>query len=89
MIGVPSFTRAEIHFVTGTSFILRGRFRVPENFYVQVGTLQEEPLTRSYVRQYEIVEGSEMILEMGPVPNYLHWSDLEAAPPSLSDPDIE
>ena len=89
VIGVPSFTRAEIHFVTGTSFILRGRFRVPENFYVQVGTLQEEPLTRSYVRQYEIVEGGEMILEMGPVPNYLHWSDLEAAPPSLSDPDIE
>ncbi len=89
VIGVPSFTRAEIHFDTGTSFILRGRFRIPENFYVQVGTLQEEPLTRSYVRQYEIVEGGEMILEMGPVPNYLHWSDLEAAPPSLSDPDIE
>ncbi len=89
VIGVPSFTRAEIHFDTGASFILRGRFRIPENFYVQVGTLQEEPLTRSYVRQYEIVEGGEMILEMGPVPNYLHWSDLEAAPPSLSDPDIE
>lgn len=89
VIGVPSFTRAEIHFGTGTSFILRGRFRIPENFYVQVGTLQEEPLTRSYVRQYEIVEGGEMILEMGPVPNYLHWSDLEAAPPSASDPDIE
>ena len=89
VIGVPSFTRAELHFKDGDSFILRGRFRTPENYFVQVGTLQEEPLSRSYIRQFEIVEGGEMILEMGPVPNYLHWSDLEATPPSLSDPDIE
>ncbi|MCB0687260.1 MAG: GH92 family glycosyl hydrolase [Saprospiraceae bacterium] len=89
VIGTPLFNRVVIDVGNGNTFTIRARFLTPENIYIQAATLQGQPLTRSYVRHFEIMEGGELILEMGPQPNYLHWTDPEARPPSDSDLDIQ
>jgi predicted alpha-1,2-mannosidase len=89
VIGAPMFEKVVIDVGEGKTFTIRTRFLTPENIYIQAATLQEQPLTRSYLRHFEIMEGEELVLEMGEQPNYLHWSDPEARPPSASDPAIE
>ncbi len=86
VLGSPMFERVEIHLEDGQSFIIRGHYITEENKYVQSATLHEEPLTRSYIRHFEILQGGELHFEMGPLPNYLHWSDSLAYPPSMSLP---
>ncbi len=87
VIGTPLLTKAVIQLPEGKSFTVRARFLTHENKYIQTATLNEAPLTRSYLRHFEIMDGGELILEMGPQPNYLHWVDEQALPPSASDPD--
>jgi predicted alpha-1,2-mannosidase len=89
VIGTPLFTKVVIDIGEGRSFTIRTRHLTKENKYIQAATLHDEPLTRSYIRHYEIMDGGELILEMGPQPNYLHWSDPDASPPSASDLDFE
>lgn len=89
VIGAPMFEKVVIDVGEGKTFTIRARFLTPENPYIQAATLQEQPLTRSYLRHFEIMEGGELVLEMGKQPNYLHWNDLEARPPSASDPAVE
>ncbi|NND31212.1 MAG: glycoside hydrolase family 92 protein, partial [Saprospiraceae bacterium] len=89
VIGTPFFDKVVIDIGEGRSFTIRTRYLTQENKYIQAATLHEEPLTRSYLRHYEIMDGGELIFEMGPQPNYLHWSDAEASPPSDSDPDFQ
>ncbi|NND06237.1 MAG: glycoside hydrolase family 92 protein [Saprospiraceae bacterium] len=87
VIGTPMFKKATLDMGNGRDFIVRVVHLNEENKYIQSATLNELPLTRSYLYHYELEEGGELILEMGPKPNYLHWSDPEAYPPSMSDPD--
>ncbi len=89
VIGTPMFNKVVIDVGDGNSFTIRSRFLTQENKYIQAATLQEEPLSRSYIRHFEIMEGGDLVLEMGPLPNYLHWSDPESSPPSQSDPEYE
>lgn len=89
VIGTPMFQKVVIDVGEGRTFTIRARFLTPDNKYIQSATLQEQPLTRCYLRHFEIMEGGELILEMGQQPNYLHWSDPEARPPSASDVEFE
>ncbi|MDH3650688.1 MAG: glycoside hydrolase family 92 protein, partial [Saprospiraceae bacterium] len=85
VIGSPLFPKVDIDVGDGKTFRMRALYNTPENIYIQAATLDENPLTRSYLRHWEIMDGGELILEMGPHPNYLHWSDPESYPPSASD----
>jgi len=85
VIGASLFDKVEIDVGDGKSFVVRSRYNIAENKYVQAASLNDEPLTRSYLRHYEIMDGGELRLQMGPLPNYLHWSDADAFPPSASD----
>ncbi len=89
VFGTPQFSKVEIDVGEGRSFVMRVRFLTEENKYIQAATLNEAPLTRSFIRHYDIMEGGELIIEMGPQPNYLHWTDEDARPLSASDPDVE
>ena len=89
VIGAPLFQRVEIDVGNGKSFTIQARYLTDENIYIQAATLKEEPHTRCYLRHFEIMEGGDLILEMGPQPNYLHWTDPEARPPSVSDKTAE
>lgn len=89
VIGTPLFNRVDIHLDDGKTFRIKGRFLTESNMYIQAATLNEAPLDRSYIRHFEIIEGGELILQMGAEPNYLHWIEETAFPPSASDPEIE
>ena len=89
VIGSPLLTKSVIHLPDGGTFTIRARFLTKENKYIQSAMLNEQPLSRSYIRHFEIMDGGELILEMGPLPNYLHWTDDAAVPPSASDPESE
>jgi putative alpha-1,2-mannosidase len=89
VIGTPLFNKVVIDIGDGRSFTIRTRYLTKENKYIQAATLHDLPLTRSYLRHYEIMDGGELILEMGPQPNYLHWSDPDASPPSASDKEFQ
>ena len=89
VIGSPLINRTVIDVGEGKSFVIKALYANEENKYIQSATLNEDPLTRSYVHHYEIMDGGELILEMGPQPNYLHWSDPEAFPPSESDENLK
>ena len=87
-MGTPMFDKATIDVGEGKAFIIRATYLTDENKYIQSATLNDLPLTRSYLYHYELVEGGELRLEMGPKPNYLHWSDPDAFPPSMSDQEL-
>ena len=86
VLGSPAFPEVEIYFENDVVFKVKARYHTPENIYIQSATLNGEPLTRSYIMHHEIMEGGLLELEMGPLPNLLHWSDPDACPPSLSEP---
>ncbi|MDH3246213.1 MAG: glycoside hydrolase family 92 protein, partial [Saprospiraceae bacterium] len=87
VIGSPLFPRVDIDVGDGKRFRIKALYNTPENIYIQTATLDQDPLTRSFLWHWEIMQGGELVLEMGPLPNYLHWSDPDAFPPSASDPD--
>ncbi len=87
VIGSPQFQKTVIDVGDGKVFVIRATYLTDENQYIQAATLNDIPLTRSFLYHFEMVEGGELRLEMGPNPNYLHWSDAEAYPPSMSDPE--
>ncbi len=89
VFGTPMLNKAVLHLPDGKTFTIRVRFLTKENKYIQTATLNEAPLSRSYIRHFEIVDGGELILEMGPEPNLLHWIDEDAVPPSASDPESD
>ncbi len=89
VIGTPSLTKAVLHLENGQSFTFRAHFLTSENKYIQTAMLNEQPLSRCYLRHFEMMAGGELVLEMGPQPNYLHWVDEEALPPSASDPESD
>lgn len=89
VIGTPMFTRVVIDVGGGKTFTIRARYLTEENKYIQSATLQEVPLDRSYIRHFEIMEGGELIFEMGPQPNYLLWGEQLSRPPSDSDPEFQ
>ena len=47
-----------------------------ENAYIQSATLNGKPYNLSYISHEAIMEGSELVLEMGPEPNKA-WGILE------------
>lgn len=89
VIGAPMFSRVVIDVGEGKTFTIRAKYLTEENKYIQAATLQEAPLDRSYIRHFEIMEGGELVLEMGAQPNYLLWTEAESRPPSASDPEFQ
>ncbi|MDH3652040.1 MAG: GH92 family glycosyl hydrolase, partial [Saprospiraceae bacterium] len=89
VIGTPMLTKSVLHLPDGRRFTIRARFLTKENKYIQTAMLNEQPLSRSYLRHFEIMDGGELVLEMGPQPNYLHWTDEDALPLSASDPESD
>jgi predicted alpha-1,2-mannosidase len=85
-LGSPAFPETEIYLENDLIFEIKARYHTPENIYIQSAMLNGEPLTRSYIMHHEIMEGGVLELEMGPLPNLLHWSDRYAWPPSMSEP---
>jgi len=69
VIGTPIFKETKINFENGKVFIIKANNVSDENFYIQSATLNGAPLTRSYLTHSEIIDGGEIVFEMGNTPN--------------------
>ncbi|MEN8157458.1 MAG: GH92 family glycosyl hydrolase [Bacteroidota bacterium] len=68
-IGRPLFDRTTIRLENGNSFTVKTVNNGPENIYIQSATLNGTPLLRSYLTHKEIMSGSTLTLQMGPLSN--------------------
>ena len=53
----------------GKKFTIKAKKLSRENYYIQSARLNGKPLNRSWIKHEEIVNGGELIFEMGPEPN--------------------
>lgn len=89
IIGSPAFDRATIYlepnFYDGRTFVIETTDNGPEAPYVQSATLNGAPLTRSWLKFGEVIQGGVLSLRMGSTPS--EWGSSPAdAPPSMTAP---
>ncbi len=68
-IGVPAFSQAAIQLENGKTFIIKANHRSPINKYIQSATLNGQNFDQSYIAHQDIIEGGELVFEMGSEPN--------------------
>lgn len=69
VMGSPVFDEVKLNLENGKVFIIKANNNSPENIYVQAARLNGEVLTGSSIKHQSLMEGGELILEMGPEPN--------------------
>ena len=84
VIGSPLFESVEIPLGQGKIFKLKAPATSKENKYIQSAQLNGAPLERSYITHGELIQGGELVLEMGAEPNKNLWTAMEAFPPSMT-----
>ncbi len=65
----PVFSKVQMNVGNGKVFTVIANNNSKENAYIQSATLNGKPYTLSYIQHDAIVEGGELIFEMGPEPN--------------------
>ncbi len=83
VIGSPIFEQTRITRVDGKTFTITAKDVSAANKYIQSATLNGKPLDRPWFWHEELIDGGELVLQMGPRPNKSWGSAPEAAPPSL------
>jgi predicted alpha-1,2-mannosidase len=84
-MGSPLFDKVVIHldgdYYSGRRFTIEASNNSPENPYIQSATLDGRPLNKPWFYQHELVDGGELVLQLGPKPNRRWASGPDAAPP--------
>lgn len=80
VIGTPQFKKVTITNSDTKTFTISAPDVSDENIYIQSVTLNGETLNRSYLSHKEIVQGGELIFEMGSSPNKNWATELEQRP---------
>ncbi|WKN32848.1 GH92 family glycosyl hydrolase [Porifericola rhodea] len=83
VLGSPVFEETNINLSNGNTFSIKATDSSDENRYIQSATLNGEPLERSYLLHEEILQGGELVLEMGDEPN-TNWAS-QQVPPSMGE----
>ena len=73
-IGTPLFQKATINLENGKKFVVRANHNSEANLYIQSATLNGKKYSNSYLRHDDIMNGTELVFEMGPKPNE-HWGN--------------
>jgi len=68
LIGSPAFTKITYHLENGNDFVISAPGNSEENIYVQSATLNGSDYTKNYFTHADIVNGSTLVLNMGPSP---------------------
>ncbi len=69
LIGSPIFEKTEIELAGNKTFIIRAVDVSNENKYIQSATLGGEPLEVPWITHKQLLDGGELVFEMGPRPN--------------------
>jgi predicted alpha-1,2-mannosidase len=80
-IGTPLFEEMSIQLPNDKKLKIIARNNSAQNKYIQSATLNGEPLKNAWFTHQDIVDGGELVFDMGPRPNKA-WGAAEA-PPSL------
>lgn len=81
-IGSPSFNQCTIKLLNNKSFTIIARNNSKTNRYIQSATLNGKVWNKPWFSHTDLINGGELELVMGPVPNKKWGSNYESAPPS-------
>ncbi|MBN2172679.1 MAG: GH92 family glycosyl hydrolase [Bacteroidales bacterium] len=68
-VGSPLFDEVTINLENGNKFTIRARHNSPVNIYIQSAKLNGKEYSKSFIRHEDILNGGELIFELGPEPN--------------------
>jgi len=83
VIGVPASREAALHFESGRTLVLRAPHLDAKHPYIQGVTLNGRPWTKAYFRHEDLVQGGELVFQMGAKPSPSWGTAPEARPTSL------
>ncbi len=69
VIGAPLFEKVTINLENGNEFVVKANNYSEENIYIQSATLDGLTYSKSFLRHDDIMDGAELVFEMGPEPN--------------------
>ncbi len=69
IIGSPLFQESTINLENGKQFIVKTNNNSKKNIYVQSATLNGTPYTKSFISHQQIMQGGQLVFEMGSRPN--------------------
>jgi predicted alpha-1,2-mannosidase len=64
-IGSPLFEKVQLNLENGNTFIIKAKNRSPQNIYIQSATLNGKDFNQSYLLHQSIMNGGELVFEMG------------------------
>ena len=79
-IGSPLFQKTTINLENGKKFSVRANNNSDKNIYIQSATLNGKNYPNSYINHDDIMNGAELVFEMGPKPNEQWGSDPKVRP---------
>ena len=84
VLGAPLFRKATLHLENGNTVTISAPDNGPDNRYIQRMTVDGEVYDKNYLRHSELMEGSEIEIEMGAEPNRERGTTPDAYPYSLT-----
>ena len=84
IIGTPKINKAEIQVGENKSFVINANNLSEKNFYIQSVKLNGKIWNKCYIRHEDIMNGGELIFEMGSEPNKNWGTNKESLPYSMT-----
>ena len=81
-IGTPLFPELRFNLENGKSFVIKARDVSAQNIYIQSATLNGQPYRYSYLLHKDLMNGGELVFQMGPKPNTAWGSSIADIPTS-------
>ena len=84
ILGSPLFDEVTIQMGNKKDFTIIAHNNSARNIYIQSATLNGRPWNKPWFSHSDIVDGGQLVLNMGPAPNKNRGSAPDQAPPSMS-----
>ncbi|WP_317195355.1 GH92 family glycosyl hydrolase [Rufibacter roseolus] len=68
VFGSPAVKEATLNLADGKKLVIKAPNNSPENKYIQKVTLNGKPYTKSYILHKDLMQGGELVFEMGNTP---------------------
>ncbi|HEV2826589.1 MAG TPA: GH92 family glycosyl hydrolase [Pyrinomonadaceae bacterium] len=68
-IGTPLFQELRFNLESRKSFVIKARDVSAQNIFIQSATLNGQPYSHSYLQHKDLINGGELVFQMGPRPN--------------------
>ena len=81
VIGTPLFDKVSIRLANGRDFVILAKNNSHKNKYIQSAALNGQPLEKAWFTHQDIINGGELVFQMGPRPNK-KWG-VDSLPPSF------